>query len=154
MDAATCPNCGAKGKSVANLTVSVMVKSSEFYLHPGHLPDGKYFMCEAKACPIVYFNNENHAVFREEDIRVRVWQKQQGADVPACYCFHHTISSIGRELEEKGSTDVLARIGAEIRAGNCRCEVTNPQGSCCLGNVAKAVKMAKQRTQTKLTVVH
>ncbi len=105
-----------------------------------------------KSCLIVYFNNKNHVVFREVDITVRVWQKQQDPDVPACYCFHHTISSIARELEEKGSTDVLARIGAEVRAGNCRCEVTNPQGSCCLGNVAKAVRMAKQRIQTELTV--
>jgi hypothetical protein len=27
-----------------------------------------------------------------------------------------------------------------VKAGNCACEVRNPQGSCCLGNVQATVK--------------
>jgi len=36
----------------------------------------------------------------------------------------------------------LDRITALVRAGRCECEVKNPQGSCCLGNLAAIAKSA------------
>lgn len=38
------------------------------------------------------------------------------------------------------------RITAEVKAGNCACEIRNSQGSCCLGNVTAAVNRAMERT--------
>lgn len=137
-----CPTCGATGKPVAKLTVSVMAKDPEIYLHPERLPDVKYFLCETKTCPTVYFT-ANGILFNKEQIKVKVWQKEDSPDIPVCYCFHHTVSSISEELKDTGETDVASRVSAEVKAGNCRCEVTNPQGSCCLGNIVKAIKMAR-----------
>ncbi len=145
LEMGACPMCGRRGKPVPRFTVSVMLRDPVVYMHPERLPDGKYFICEAKSCPTVYFGVANGITFSKDQLRVRVWQKGDDPDVPVCYCFHHTLSSIGEEIARAGGTDVLSRIGAEVKAGNCRCEVTNPQGSCCLGNVAKAVKIAKDR---------
>ena len=36
---------------------------------------------------------------------------------------------------------MIAAVEAGIRAGKCACDIRNPQGSCCLGNV-RAVVMA------------
>lgn len=46
------------------------------------------------------------------------------------------------ELAATGKTTVIERIAAEMKAGFCACEIRNPQGSCCLGNVKAAVKVA------------
>src|SRR6266481_8503338 len=35
---------------------------------------------------------------------------------------------------------VANRIAAEVKAGNCACEVKNPSGKCCLGDVTQAAK--------------
>jgi len=137
-----CPQCGEGGKPVGKFTVSVFAKDPALYLHPEELGNHQFFLCETKSCQIVYFSAER--ALGKDGVRGKVWQKEDDPDLPVCYCFHHTLSSILRELKDGGSTDVLARIAAEVRAGNCRCEVMNPQGSCCLGNVAKAVKAAKE----------
>jgi len=100
-------------------------------------------MCESKTCPTVYFSSQNGTAFKKDELRVKVWQKEDDAEVPVCYCFNNSIRSIQEELRRTGATNVLARISAEVKDGNCRCEVTNPQGTCCLGNVTKAVKIAK-----------
>ncbi len=144
-DASVCPTCAVRGKTVSRFTVSVIAKNPEIYLHPEHLPEGKYFICETKSCPTVYFSSERGIILNRKDVRVKVWQKEDSPEVPVCYCFHHTISSISDEIRKNGNTDVPSRISAEVREKNCRCEVTNPQGACCLGNVAKAVKIAKDR---------
>jgi len=135
--------CGKHGKPVKPLTVSVFVKDPALYLHPEMLPAGGFSMCETKSCDVVYFNSHDGFSIRKSELRTRVWQKEDDPAVPACYCFNNSVNSIRAEIEQRGTTDVLSRISAEVKAGNCRCEVTNPQGSCCLGNVAKAIKVAK-----------
>lgn len=57
-----------------------------------------------------------------------------------CYCFGHTDRSIREEIERTGRSTVSARIAAKVKAGECSCETLNPKGSCCLGDVNKAVK--------------
>lgn len=139
-----CPSCGRHGKRVSRLTVSVFVRDPWVYLHPELLPPGDYSICENRSCSVVYFNSHSESVIRKDDIRAKVWQKEDDPSVPACYCFNNSVNSIAKEFEQNDTTNVLARIKAEVRAGNCRCEVTNPQGSCCLGNVTKAIKVAKE----------
>lgn len=142
--AGMCPECEVKGKPVSPFTISMFLKDPKLYLHPDRLPEDKYFLCESRSCHIVYFNSQDDIAFRRHELRVKVWQKENDSEVPVCYCFNNSVKSIQGELKQNGTTDVLARISAEVKAGNCRCEVTNPQGSCCLGNVTNAVKMAKE----------
>jgi len=129
---------------VKPVTVSVFVKDPSLYLHPEMLPAVGFSMCETKTCDVVYFNSHEGFTVKRSGLRTRVWQKEDDPMVPACYCFNNSVSSIRGEIERRGDTDVLARISAEVKAGNCRCEVTNPQGSCCLGNVTKAIRIAKE----------
>jgi hypothetical protein len=100
-----------------------------------------YRFCCTSDCPVVYFDAQNR-FFTEAHLREHVHQKHPGAaDVFVCYCYRHTPGSIRAELAQRGETDVVARITAGTKAGTCACDIRNPQGSCCLGNVSKVVKL-------------
>lgn len=90
--------------------------------------------CPEPACETVYVS-ESGQVFRVEDMRVPVWQKQPLGDRMLCYCFGET----ERDLHtEHGASEVVARIRAHIAERRCACEVRNPRGSCCLGDLVAA----------------
>jgi hypothetical protein len=46
---------------------------------------------------------------------------------------------MAREFAETGRCDAPQRVRDHIAAGRCACEVRNPRGGCCLGDVVKAV---------------
>ncbi len=103
--------------------------------------DGEaYRFCPAPDCDIVYFDNVVGSVFRKVDLTVRVRQKETEDPIPICYCFGYSVADVRRDLATRGKTDIPAIIRAQVQAGHCACEVKNPQGSCCLGNVSKAIK--------------
>ena len=142
-----CPMCGRKGRNVSAFTVSVFLKDPILYLHPERLRPTIYRLCETPDCPVVYYSEDGSLMAAKHQVRVRVWQKESDPKVPVCYCFRHTVDSIFREIMERGQTSVAQRISSEVKKGNCRCEVENPQGACCLGNVQKAIKMANQMVE-------
>ncbi len=130
----TCPTCGSKGKAVDTQTVQAMLAVS---LQTIRLTG--YYFCRTPDCSVVYFSNDGQQIFVETDLREKVHQKHlYDDDVFVCYCFRHTPNTIGVELLESGASSVVETINAGIQAGQCACEIRNPQGSCCLGNV-KAV---------------
>lgn len=86
----------------------------------------------------MYFDNEGH-VFTTTDLRVPVWQKHPPGSRLICYCFGENEASMAQEFAEKGRCDASARIREHIAAGRCACEVRNPRGACCLGDIIKAV---------------
>jgi NAD(P)H-nitrite reductase large subunit len=91
---------------------------------------------------VVYF--AAGGVFRKPDVKVRVGLKEQGDPVPLCYCFDYTRADVQRDIEERGRTEIPARIKAEVQAGFCACEVRNPAGTCCLGEITRAIQEAKR----------
>jgi hypothetical protein len=71
----------------------------------------------------------------------QVYQKHLHEDeIFGCYCFRHTIGSIRSELIATGTSTVVDYINKGIQAGKCACDIRNPQGSCCLGNVRAVIK--------------
>lgn len=128
-----CPACGNRGRKVGKETL-------DHHLAPA--PRAKFGdeagFCANPACEIVYFVGAA-AVLKGETLRP-VTQKDPGDAVNVCYCFHFKRGDIRRDLAASGTTDIPARIKREIEAGRCACERMNPQGACCLGNVAAAVK--------------
>ena len=126
-----CPQCGRKGKPVSTLTVKSLVQA-----HSRVSPDS-YFFCRTRDCEVVYLSRA--VLFRKPDLKVRVGVKETKDPVPLCYCFDYTRADIRRDLEEKGVTDIPERIKAEVKAGSCACEVKNPSGNCCLGDIARAI---------------
>ncbi|MFO3798095.1 MAG: hypothetical protein ACK8QZ_12600, partial [Anaerolineales bacterium] len=81
--------------------------------------------------PTVYYSTDGQQMFTETDLRERVFQKHPDAiDVFVCYCFQRTVGQVhahGKAVAEE--------ISRGVKAGQCACEIRNPQGSCCLGNV-------------------
>lgn len=77
--------------------------------------------------------------------------KTAGPAALVCYCFLHDRAEIERELRASGHTTVPQRIKAEIEAGNCACEVRNPAGRCCLGEVNQAVAAIQAEIEETVT---
>lgn len=133
-----CPTCGQKGKKVDNLTLKAMLDVTLLAVR-----DVPYLFCRTVDCPVVYFATDEMQVFTKDQIRVPVHQKEPGDDaVPVCYCFSHSPATIRAELLATGQSTVVEEIEGGIQAGQCACEVRNPQGSCCVGNVRTVVKEA------------
>ncbi len=135
-DLAVCKECGLKGRAVQRITPeSLLLEDRKARLGPS-----QYYYCASATCGVVYFSNEDDIYFQKTDLRVRVGQKETEDPILVCYCFGHTRASVWEEIENTGASTVEADIKEKVRAGLCACEIKNPQGSCCLGNVGKAVK--------------
>lgn len=123
-----CPGCGQCGRQITLTTVQVQVAISL-----RALTARSYQFCATPGCEVVYYAVGAPPVLRDQ-MREPVFQKDPAADVLVCYCFR-----LSRGLLEQGShakrTAILAEIVAGTRQGLCACELRNPQGSCCLGNV-------------------
>lgn len=137
---AACPECGRYGKPVEHRTLEHLLTGTA---RPRLVP-GPFLFCISPDCPVVYFTADGGAVFHKVDLTVRVTAKETADPVPVCYCYSHTRADILREVRETGKTTIPDRIKAGVKAGTCACEVKNPQGSCCLGNVTAAVKWAER----------
>lgn len=98
--------------------------------------DVSYLFCRTAECPVVYFSADGSQSFTKEQIRVPVYQKEPNDEsVLVCYCFYHSPATIRAEFLRIGASRAKEEIDQGIKAGQCACELRNPQGSCCLGNV-------------------
>ena len=130
-----CRKCGAKGRRVSAKTMEGLLKAQA----RARIRNAAYFFDRSPDCDVVYFSNDAEFHFTKEELAVRVGIKEKYPPIPLCYCFGHTVESAREEFVSTGGTTVPERIEAEIKAGNCRCEVRNPSGSCCLGEVHHAM---------------
>jgi len=130
-----CAHCGGIGRQVSTLTLKHMVKPQFLAMvtKPG------FRFCASPDCDVVYFHPDGQQLCKT-DLRVRVGLKEAEEPAPLCYCFGFTRAMIFQELCTDGHSRIPNVIAAELKAGNCDCEVRNPQGSCCLGNIAAAIK--------------
>ncbi len=132
--AGRCPETGTAGTLVTRRTVQAL-------LVPEALPrvsQGAYRFCPDAVCNIVYFD-DNGSRFTTQDLRVPVWQKQPFGVRRMCYCFAESEVSIREELESTGQCAAADRIRAGIAERRCACDIRNPRGVCCLGDVLSAV---------------
>ena len=131
-----CPTCGEKGKGVDTVTLKALLAVPLTEIRPVN-----YFFCRTAGCATVYFAGDGRQQFGEGELRERVHQKHpQVDDVFVCYCFGHTPGSIKADVSSTGRTSVVEAITAGIQAGNCACDIRNPQCSGCLGNVRAVVR--------------
>ena len=154
-----CPSCGKKAKRVSTVTLAALLKD-EFAkrftpdgdscrgttgegCQPIHGDTGWRF-CDSQDCDVVYFSEESDTTFTKSQLKVPVGVKERAGDRPLCYCFGHSVASIKEELRTKGRSDAIEDIRAKMKNPGCRCETENPSGSCCLGSVAKGIKIAQE----------
>ncbi len=136
--AMACPSCGNRSKQVDTLTVKSLVRRLPF-----GMPQTQYYFCDAPGCDVVYFASRADAPsFGRSDLSVRVGTKETEDSVPVCYCFGVSRQDISAEVRQTGHSGAAELIKAEVKAGNCACEVKNPSGQCCLGDVTRAVQDA------------
>lgn len=130
-----CPACGAKGAPVSIQTVQALAAISLRCL-----PSTSYQFCHTPHCPVVYYCTDNAQTLTVDQVRERVYQKETGQpDVYICYCFQYRAGDLQRATVAENEA-IIADIRAGIAAGQCACELRNPQGSCCLGNVYRALR--------------
>ena len=135
-----CPRCGRVGRPVDRITPKALLLPSALV----RLSADQYSFCSTADCPVVYFGP--HYTFDRQDLAVPVFQKEPPGARIVCYCLSVSELDIHREVLENGRASAADRIRALVQAGRCACEVRNPQGTCCLGNVTRAVKAALART--------
>lgn len=122
-----CPECGAAGIQVKSVTVKNMVLPSKV----SWVTEETYFLCPSPTCKVVYFSLTSQFYFGKEDIRVAVWLKDQGLDVPLCYCQKVTRRDILEALAG-GCPPELKAVMEHTGAGRGgRCLTENPVGRCC-----------------------
>jgi hypothetical protein len=125
-----CPSCAEQGKPVQGQTVKSLLAVSLRAVQ-----DVPHLFCKNRACPVVYFSADGQQQFLTVDIRERVYQKEpDSAQVQVCYCFNFHVGTL-RAASPTERKLIIAEINAGILAGQCACDLRNPQGSCCLGNV-------------------
>lgn len=130
-----CPECGRTGKPVQRQTVKALLSVSLRQVR-----DVEYLFCRTPTCPAVYFSTDGEQVLTVEQVREHVYQKEPDRDeVFVCYCFRHTIGDV-RAASQESHTIIVDDITTGINAGQCACDLRNPQGSCCLGNVRGLIK--------------
>lgn len=123
-----CPVCGRQGQSVPLTAVENLLKE-EFRTQ--QKKDGEYRLCTNPECPAVYYNPEQGQVFDKNALRVRVWLKDPGDDVPLCYCRKITRGQVkaARQNGARTYSDVVKAAGVEHE--RCNCQYENPAGKCC-----------------------
>ncbi|MCR4319040.1 MAG: hypothetical protein NUV74_01715 [Candidatus Brocadiaceae bacterium] len=133
--AAQCNTCGKTGKPVKRETLEHLLKEDRVSL----VRDTKYYFCQTPHCDVVYFSR-NSDTFYKADLKVRVGLKETEEPIAVCYCFGYTTKMIKEDFLKNGHSTIQKEITNNVKQGICRCEVTNPQGTCCLGNVVQVVK--------------
>lgn len=143
-DRMDCPHCFQRGSALDTVTVKALLNRSLI-----EVTATAYRFCPTAVCPIVYFAVDTPQIFVVEDIREAVYQKAStDSSTLVCYCFHHTIHALDGAVQQHQGQQMIAAITAGIKAGACACDLRNPQGSCCLGNVRARVQGASMPPQT------
>lgn len=129
----SCPRCGSRGKAIKTITIkSLLLPEALATLEV----DKNYKMCSNQQCEVVYFNKKG-SIYQTQDIKVPVSFKSDDPKCPICYCFGWTREKLKNDYEQTEHSTAVDEISEHIKAGRCGCEVNNPEGSCCLGNVKK-----------------
>ena len=137
-----CSKCKQKGKPVEGQTIKSMLSVSL-----REVMDINYLFCRTDNCPIVYFSSDGKQIFTLSQVRERVYQKEPNVETASvCYCFKYTVGEIINSSPENQDA-IVKDINTGIKAGQCACDLRNPQGSCCLGNVRRIIK-AMQSSET------
>ena len=133
---AGCPVSKRSSRKVQKRTLEHLLRPEKV----GSVQNVQYYYCADPSCNVVYFSNENVPFFTVDDVAVKVLSKETGNDVNVCYCFNWTRSRINEEIITSGQSTASLQIAKEVKAGNCACDIKNPKGECCLGDVNQVIK--------------
>ena len=133
---AECPVSKTLSRKIQRRTLEHLLKPEKI----GTIQNVQYYYCTDPNCTVVYFSNETVPYFTVDDVSVKVLPKDKGDDVNVCYCFNWTRARINEGLASTGKSTASLKIANEVKAGNCACDIKNPKGECCLGDVNSFVR--------------
>lgn len=133
---AECPRSGTLCGRIQRLTVEHLIKPELV----GSISDSQYYYCDDADCPVVYFTQGGSGTFTRGDLQVAVYDKDPGENVNVCFCFDWTRKRITDQIKTSGRSTAFDEISDELNAGNCECDIKNPKGVCCLGDINKFAK--------------
>ena len=129
--ATRCPKCEQVGAVADRITLKALLTPDG--LRRG-IPKQPHY-CATRECPVVYFDREENVTFAEGELKVRVYAKHpDDAAIEACYCFAVNVGTMCDAARARELREMVAR---EVQAGHCACEVKNPKGACCLGDLVR-----------------
>ncbi|MGB9603202.1 MAG: hypothetical protein ACPMAG_10475, partial [Limisphaerales bacterium] len=105
-----------------------------------------FYFCPTPNCVAAYFNPQSGELISVQDVKVEIYQKSKAPERTVCYCFNHTVKEILEDYKKHGRSKLVKEIAEKCSSGLARCEETNPQGSCCLGNIQKLIEETFQKT--------
>lgn len=140
-----CPGCGHVGRKLGRITLKALLRPEAL----ARLSAPEHRFCASASCRVVYFGIGE--VFLRQDVLVPVFQKEPAGGRTVCYCFAVSEDDIRREIEAANRSTAVERITGLVRSGRCACELRNPQGTCCLGNVTRVAKTARSQTAATTT---
>ncbi len=133
---APCPVSQTAGRKIQRRTLESLLKPYAREL----LQPAQYYYCADPTCPIVYFSNAHVRTFSIGELTVPVFDKDKSEETSVCYCFDWTRGRIRDQIVETGKSTAAVEIAQKVKAGECACDVKNPKGRCCLGDVNAVVK--------------
>jgi len=129
-EAVPCPECGATGPVVGELTVRP---------HCQNAPDGPWQFCANEACNVIFHLGDD--IVDAEGVMTQVGHKATDKPTPVCFCFAHTLESLAADFAANNrSSTAQIEIKAAVASGLCKCEHLNPSGKCCLPDVHRALR--------------
>lgn len=144
-----CQECQKPGSIVSLKTITSLLKLE---IQSTINRDLDYFFCSTQDCNIAYFSLESTSHFSKQDLIVPVGLKEiknNDATATLCYCFNFTAAMIRAEIEYASNTTILGQIKTRMQANACECEIKNPSGHCCLGEIAHFIKSEQKDCHSK-----
>ena len=133
--ASHCLDCGVEGRPIALQTILHHVKHE----HLARVTGEAYRFCSDPKCAVVYFG-EGGTRFTVDEVRELVSAKTTGDARPVCYCFGFKEGDVREEITREGTSKIPKQINDLVKTGMCACEVRNPAGVCCIGEVNRTVR--------------
>ncbi len=130
-----CPVCGKRGRATGRDVPSLHLKPEAIGKTTGWK---EVSVCLNPDCEALYFEGGQWVPYA--DSKTRVGYKEKEAPHPLCYCWNHTGEEFLEQIQTQGKPVAVDEIKREVKAGTCRCEVTNPTGGCCLATINEYLK--------------
>jgi len=129
-----CPECSIEAKEILEKTVKHLIVTS-LTSYTG------FHYCRTPSCEVIYFRGNE--VITQKDLNVLVGIKNSVTPSTICYCFGWSREKIKTQLQKTGKSTAISDIKEKMNRLGCSCEILNPSGECCLGDIGKEVKVLK-----------
>ena len=138
---ATCPVSKTSSRKINRRTLEHLLKPDSVK----KIQNVQYYYCNEPSCDVVYFSHQGPSYFIKADLTVKIFHKDNGDNVNVCYCFDWTRERIEEQIRSTGQSTASQEIAQLVKDQKCICDITNPKGRCCLGDINRVIKEVKQQ---------